>query len=203
MANKVKLGALASGQGTNLQSIINACERKEINAEITIVISDQPQAMALQRAKKHSIPTAIHERKKYKTKKEFERAIAEDIEKAQVNLICLAGFMRIISPDFINTFKNKIINIHPSLLPSFPGLEAQKQALEYGVKFTGCTVHFVDELTDHGPIILQAAVPVMKNDTLSSLKERILKEEHKIYPKAIQLITEGKTHILDRRVIIS
>jgi len=203
MANKVKLGVLASGQGTNLQSIINACERKEINAEITIVISDQPQAMALQRAKKHSIPTAIHERKKYKTKKEFERAIAEDIEKAQVNLICLAGFMRIISPDFINTFKNKIINIHPSLLPSFPGLEAQKQALEYGVKFTGCTVHFVDELTDHGPIILQAAVPVMKNDTLSSLKERILKEEHKIYPKAIQLITEGKTHILDRRVIIS
>jgi len=203
MANKVKLGALASGQGTNLQSIINACERKEINAEITIVISDQPQAMALQRAKKHSIPTAIHERKRYKTKKEFERAIAEDIEKAQVNLICLAGFMRIISPDFINTFKNKIINIHPSLLPSFPGLEAQKQALEYGVKFTGCTVHFVDELTDHGPIILQAAVPVMKNDTLSSLKERILKEEHKIYPKAIQLITEGKTHILDRRVIIS
>ncbi len=203
MANKVKLGVLASGQGTNLQSIINACERKEINAEITIVISDQPQAMALQRAKKHSIPTAIHERKRYKTKKEFERAIAEDIEKAQVNLICLAGFMRIISPDFINTFKNKIINIHPSLLPSFPGLEAQKQALEYGVKFTGCTVHFVDELTDHGPIILQAAVPVMKNDTLSSLKERILKEEHKIYPKAIQLITEGKTHILDRRVIIS
>ena len=102
-----------------------------------------------------------------------------------------------------SNFKNKIINIHPSLLPSFPGLEAQKQALEYGVKFTGCTVHFVDELTDHGPIILQAAVPVMKNDTLSSLKERILKEEHKIYPKAIQLITEGKTHILDRRVIIS
>lgn len=200
---KLALGILASGSGTNLQAILEACSRGEIGAETRVVISDNPTAMALERAKRFAIATAIHERSKYKNKREHELAIVEDLKKYKVELVCLAGYMRIIGKDFLEAYPNKIINIHPALLPSFPGLDAQKQAFDHGVKIAGCTVHFVDEKVDHGLIILQTAVPVMENDTAKSLREQILKEEHKLYPKAIGLIAHGRITIQNRKVKIS
>jgi len=202
MQNKLKLGILASGSGTNLQAILEACHNQAIDAEVKIVISDVPTAKALERAKKFGVPTAVHERRTYPAKQSFEQAIINDLKKYEIELVCLAGYMRIIGKDFLNAFENRIINIHPALLPSFPGLDAQKKAWEYGVKVSGCTVHFVDEMTDHGPIILQAAVPVLEEDTVETLRERILKEEHRIYPQAIQLYAEGRLTMKGRRVQI-
>ena len=193
---------MASGSGTNLQAILESCASGRIDAEVKIVISDVPGAKALERAKKFNVPAAIHDRKIYSSKKEYESAIVKDLKAHEVDLICLAGYMRIVGKDFLAAFPNRVINIHPALLPSFPGLEAQKQALEYGVKMSGCTVHFIDEMTDHGPIILQAAVPVLKNDTVESLQQRILKEEHRIYSEAIQLYAEGKLRVEGRKVKI-
>ncbi len=199
---KLKIGVLVSGRGTNLQSIIDNIENKNIPAEIVIIISNIPDAYALSRAEKHGIKTKVIEHKAFKAREEFEKAIIETLKAESVELVCLAGFMRLLSPFFINTFKHRIMNIHPALLPSFPGTHAQKQAFDYGVKITGCTVHFVDEGTDTGPIIIQEAVPVLDNDTDESLSSRILEKEHTLYPKAIKLFAEGKIEVRGRRVII-
>ena len=193
--NKLKLGVLVSGNGTNLQAIIDACEQKIIDAEIKVVLSNNPKAKALQRAHKHGIPVAVV------VDRTWENEILERLQSHQVDLVCLAGFMKILSHKFIQKFPNRILNIHPSLLPSFPGLNAQSQALVHGVQFSGVTVHFVDEGCDTGPILLQSVVKILDNDTVESLCKRILKEELKIYPKAIQLIATNTLKIVGRRVI--
>ena len=199
MNKKLRLGVLVSGRGTNLQAIIDSINEGKLLAEIVIVISDNPKAMALERAKIANIPTAYVKPGK---KSEFEREIIRILEENKVDLIVLAGFMRILSADFVSRFPLRIINIHPSLLPSFPGLEAQRQALEYGVKITGCTVHFVNEIVDGGPIILQEAVPVYDDDTVESLSARIMEKEHKILVEAIRLFGENRLKVVGRRVFI-
>ena len=198
----VNIGVLASGRGTNLQAIIEAVEEGRIEGEISIVVSDNPDAYALKRAKQHNIETQYINFKEFKDREDYDKEIIKTMKKKKVNLVVLAGYMRILSPYFIRTYKNKIINIHPALLPSFPGLHAQRQAVVNGVKVSGCTVHFVDEGVDLGPIILQKAVEVKDDDTEESLAERILKEEHQIYPRAIQLFCQGRLIIKGRKVFI-
>jgi len=195
----LKLAVLASGRGTNLQAIIDACNKKMINASIEVVISDNESALALERAKKNGIDALYIDAK---DKKKHEEEIDEICESKGVELIVGAGYMRILSPWFINRWKYKIINIHPSLLPSFKGIDAQKQAFDYGVKIAGCTTHFMDELPDHGPIILQAALRVKEDDTASTLAERILKVEHQILPRSIDLFEKKRLIIEGRRVKI-
>ena len=198
----INIGVLASGRGTNLQAIIEAIEEGKTEGEIKVVISDNPDAYALKRAKQHNIETQYIDFNKFKNRENYDKKIVEYLKEKKVDLVVLAGYMRILSPYFIRTYKNKIINIHPALLPSFPGLHTQRQAVEYGVKVSGCTVHFVDEGVDSGPIILQKTVEVKDNDTEESLAERILKEEHQIYPRAIQLFSEGRLIIKGRKVFI-
>jgi phosphoribosylglycinamide formyltransferase-1 len=195
----IKLAVLVSGRGTNLQAIIDAVKEGRLDAEIKVVISNNKEAYAIERAKRCSIPVEILPEKDIE---EFEKRMVRIIEDYSVDLIILAGFMRLLSPDFVKRFKNRIMNIHPALLPSFPGLNAQKKALLYGVKFSGCTVHFVDEGCDTGPVIIQAIVSVYDDDTEDTLSERILKEEHKIYPQAIQLFSEGRLLVEGRKVLI-
>ena len=199
-SNDFKMGVLASGRGTNLQAIIDAIENGEVDARITLVLSDQPDAPALDRANKHGIESMWLDPKQFSGKKEYDRAVAGKLKEKGVDLVCLAGYMRILGPEFIRTFEGKIINIHPSLLPAFPGLNVQQKAIDYGVKFSGCTVHFVNEEVDAGPIILQAVVPVHESDDAESLAERILVQEHLIYPRAIQLIAENHLRIDNRKV---
>jgi phosphoribosylglycinamide formyltransferase-1 len=195
---KTRLAVFVSGSGTNLQAIIDA----GIPAvETVLVLSSNPDAYALERAKKHGIPFEIADHRNYSGREEYEEHIQKLLEPYDVDLIALAGFMRILSPYFVRAYKNRIINIHPALLPSFPGMHAARQALESGVKFTGCTVHFVDEGVDTGPTILQAVVPVRDDDDEESLLERIHKEEHRIYPEALKLIASGKFRIEGRRVL--
>lgn len=196
----LKIGILASGRGSNLQAIIDAVEAGKISATITIVISDNSDAFCLVRAQRHGITSIFLDPKESMTREEYDRRIVEHLEKEGVELVVLAGFMRILSPYFIKAYKHRIINIHPALLPSFPGLHGQRQAVDYGVKVSGATVHFVDEGCDTGPIILQVAVPVEDDDTEETLSARILKEEHKIYPQAIQLYAEGKLEVIGRKV---
>lgn len=200
--NTFNIAVLVSGRGTNLQSIIDATLSGQINANVKMVISNNPSAYALERAYRHGIPTQIIERKNFKSKKIFEEAICKVLADNKIELVCLAGFMCIIGKTLLGTYSNRIINIHPSLLPSFPGVDAQNQAFDFGVKVTGCTVHFIDEKVDHGPIIYQAAVEVKEDDTIESLRERILKEEHRIYPEVIQLIAQKKVKIEGRKVKI-
>ncbi len=200
---KVRIGVLVSGRGSNLQAIIDNIEKGELNAEVAIVISDQADAYALERARKHKIAAVHVDPKKYETREAYDATLVEELRKRNVDLVCLAGFMRIIMPVLIKSFPNRIMNIHPSVLPAFPGLHVQKKALNYGVKFSGCTVHFVDEGMDTGPIIIQAAVPVLDSDTEDSLSERILRQEHKIYTRAIQLFAEGRLRIEGRRVLVT
>jgi phosphoribosylglycinamide formyltransferase-1 len=199
MDKKTRLAVFVSGSGTNLQAIIDA---KIQNVEIAVVVSNNPGAYALDRAKKHGISVEVVDHRNYPLREEFEREILTRLEPYNIDLIALAGFMRILSPLFIRLYKNRIINLHPALLPSFPGTHAAKQALDYGVKFTGCTVHFVDEGVDTGPIIIQSVVPIYDTDTEDSLLERIHKEEYRIYPEAIRLFAEGKLKIEGRRVFI-
>jgi len=201
---RIRLAVLASGRGTNLQAIIDACERGQIDAEVTVVVSDNPDAYALERARKHGIEALYIPPggRPATLEPEREREYIETLNRYKVDLVCLAGFMRVVPPRFVEAFRWRMMNIHPSLLPSFRGLEAQKQAWEYGVKIAGCTVHFVDEGVDTGPIILQAAVPVMEDDTPESLAARILEQEHRIYPQAIQLFAEGRLVVEGRRVRI-
>ncbi len=198
----LRLGVLVSGRGSNLQAIIDAIEKGNLDAQVVVVISDKEGAYALERARKHGIEALFIDPKSYESREAHERAIGDELEKRGVELICLAGYMRILSPYFVNRFRWRIINIHPALLPSFPGLHGQKQALDYGVKISGCTVHFVDEETDHGPIIIQAAVPVLEDDDEDTLAARILEYEHKIYPRAIQLYAQGRLEIQGRKVKI-
>jgi phosphoribosylglycinamide formyltransferase 1 len=198
----INIGVLVSGRGTNLQAIIEAIEEGKIEGKIKIVVSDNLDAYALKRAEQHNIETKYINHKEFKNREDYDKKIVETLENKEVELVVLAGYMRILSSYFIKAYKNKIINIHPALLPSFPGLLAQKQAVEYGVKISGCTVHFVDEGMDSGPIILQSAVEVSEDDTEESLAERILKEEHQIYSQAIQLFSQGRLIIKGRKVFI-
>jgi phosphoribosylglycinamide formyltransferase 1 len=201
--NKVRIGVLASGRGSNLQAVIDNIENNSLAAEVAVVISDQADAYALERARKHNIAAVHVSAKGYKGKREeYDALLAGELQRHGVDLVCLAGFMRIITPVLIKAFPNRILNIHPALLPAFPGLHVQKAALEHGVKFSGCTVHFVDEGMDTGPIIIQAVVPVLDADTEDSLSARILAQEHKIYSRAIQLYAEGRLKVEGRRVLV-
>ena len=198
-----KIGVVVSGRGSNLQSIIDHIAKGKLNVEIAVVVSDHKEAFALERAAKAGIPTAVVERKGCKDKAEFEDRIDAALREAGAEVVVLAGFMRILTGHFISRWEHKIINIHPALLPSFKGLDAQGQAVDYGVKVAGCTVHFVDEGTDTGPIILQKVVPVLDDDTEETLAARILKEEHKALPEAIQLWADGKLTIKGRKVYVA
>jgi len=199
---KVRIAVLVSGRGSNLQAIIDNIERGQLAAEIAVVISDQADAYSLERAKKHNIPAVHVSAKSYKGKRnEYDALLVKELQDRGVELVCLAGFMRIITPVLIAAFPHRILNIHPSLLPAFPGLHVQKAAIEHGAKFSGCTVHFVDEGMDTGPIIIQAVVPILDSDTEDSLSERILRQEHTIYSRAIQLYAEGRLRIEGRRVV--
>ena len=200
--NTFKLAVLVSGRGSNLQAIIDSIEREELDASISIVISNTRDAMALQRAKEHEIKTILIDPAKHIDSKEYDKALTDKLKEYSIDLICLAGYMRILGEEVIQTFEKKIINIHPSLLPAFPGLNAQKQAIEHGVKFSGCTVHFVDLGVDSGPIILQTVVPVYDKDDEKSLSKRILEQEHHLYPKAIKMIKESKVN-LNGRIVTS
>jgi phosphoribosylglycinamide formyltransferase 1 len=202
MADLLKLGVLISGNGSNLQSIIDHIEKGSLKAAIKIVISNNPDAYGITRAEKHGIPFVVLKNGNFKNKEDFDAELVKILKDNGVELVILAGFMRIITPAFLKAFSGKIMNIHPALLPSFPGLHGQKQAVEYGVKFSGCTVHFVDDGVDTGPVILQSVVPVLDDDTEETLAERILKEEHKIYPQAIQLFADGRLDINGRKVRI-
>ena len=198
-----KIGVVVSGRGSNLQSIIDHIAEGKLNVEIAVVVSDHKEAFALERAAKAGIPTAVVERKGCKDKAEFEDKIDGALREAGAEVVVLAGFMRILTGHFISRWEHKIINIHPALLPSFKGLDAQGQAVDYGVKVAGCTVHFVDEGTDTGPIILQKVVPVLDDDTEETLAARILVEEHKALPEAIQLWADGKLTIKGRKVYVA
>lgn len=199
----LKVGVLASGRGSNFQSIIDAISDNRLKATVCLLITDNPSAFAIERARKHGIDHLVLHPKEFPSKDAFCAAIAGALKKKEAGLVALAGFMRIVGKPLIEAFPNRIMNIHPGLLPSFTGLHAQKQAIDYGVKIAGCTVHFVDEGMDTGPVIIQAAVPVYHGDTEESLSERILKLEHKIYPEAIRLFSEGRLKVEGRRVKIN
>src|SRR5437588_1423561 len=191
IARPARLGILISGRGSNMVALADAVEEGRIpNTEISVVVSDQANAAGLAKAKERGIETLVIERRR-RTREEHDREIAEALRERSIDLVCLAGYMRILSRAFIDAYPGRILNIHPSLLPSFPGLDAQKQALEHGVNWTGCTVHFVDETLDGGPIILQRVVPVHEDDTVETLSARILIEEHKLYPEAVVLALES------------
>jgi len=195
------LGVLVSGRGTNLQSIIDQIGQGKLNARIAIIISNKPEAQALERGKKHGIETAFLDPKLYSEKAEYDRALADLLKKHSVDLVCLAGYMRVLGREFVQAFNSKVVNIHPSLLPAFPGLDVQQKAIDQGVKFSGCTVHFVNEAVDAGPIILQAVVPVLEDDDAETLAQRILEQEHIIYPEAIKMIAENRIKISNGRVV--
>lgn len=191
----LNLGVLASGRGSNFQAVINEIEQGRLNARIQLLIVDNPNAYVIERAKKHNIEYHIVRPQEFSSRDDFYLKITEELKKRNVGLVVLAGFMRIAGKPLIDAFPNRIMNIHPALLPAFPGLHGQRQACEYGVKISGCTVHFVDEGMDTGPIIIQAAVPVYHDDTEERLSERILNLEHKIYPEAIRLFLEGRLEV--------
>lgn len=195
---KMRVAIFVSGSGSNLQAIIDASIP---SVEIALVFSNNPDAYALKRAENHGIPTLVINHRDFKSREEFETEILKHLGPLGIELIVLAGFMRILSPLLVREYNNRMINLHPALLPSFPGINAARQALEAGVKFTGCTVHFVDEGVDSGPIILQAVVPVLDEDDEDSLLQKVHEEEHRIYPEAIRLISEGKIRIEGRRVL--
>lgn len=196
-----KLGILLSGRGSNFEAIANSIEAGRIpDARIAVVISNKPSARGLQIARERGLP-AVAIPSKGLEREAYDRLVAAELKKHEVDLICLAGFMRLLSAYFVQEFTGRVLNIHPSLLPSFPGLEAQHQAFEHGVKVTGCTVHFVDENLDSGPIIIQQPVPVLDGDTPETLSARILEQEHKIYTEAVALVLSGRYRIDGRRVL--
>lgn len=197
-----KIAVLISGSGTNLQSIIDSVESGFLDLEIAVVLSNREDAYGLTRAANHSIPTAVVKHNDFNNREEFERRLIQVLEEYGVDLVVLAGFMRVLSPMFVNHFHHAIMNIHPALLPSFQGTHGQQRAFEYGVRFTGCTTHFVDEGTDTGPVILQAVVPVLPDDTVDTLAARILKEEHRIYPESLRLWSIDRLRIEGRKVVI-
>jgi phosphoribosylglycinamide formyltransferase-1 len=194
------LGILISGRGSNLLAIADATATRRLDAEIAVVISNRPEAPGIAAARERGLH-ALALASKGLDREEYDRQLIDELRKSRVDLVCLAGYMRILSGHFIREFRQRIVNIHPSLLPAFPGLDAQHQALEHGVKFAGCTAHFTEEGLDSGPIISQAVVAVLADDTAESLSARILKEEHRIYPEAIGLVLSGRYRIVGRRVI--
>jgi phosphoribosylglycinamide formyltransferase-1 len=200
--NTLKIGVLASGRGSNFQSIVDAADSGYLNAKIVLLITDNPKAYAIERAKKYGIAYLVMKPGEYASKDIYYEAVARELHDRSVGLVALAGFMRVVGKPLIDAFPNRIMNIHPALLPSFPGLHGQRQAADYGVKISGCTVHFVDEGMDTGPIIIQAAVAVRDDDNEDSLSERILRYEHKIYPEAIKLFSEGRLEVVGRKVKI-
>jgi phosphoribosylglycinamide formyltransferase-1 len=195
-----KIGILLSGRGSNFEAIANSIQAGRLHAEIAIVISNRPDAPGLESARQRGLHTQLIP-SKGRIREDHDAEVIAALKQAQVDLICLAGYMRLLSPDFIRAFPNRIINIHPSLLPAFPGIDAQKQALEYGVKVTGCTVHLVDEHLDHGPIILQKTVPVLDGDDVHILSARILEQEHRAYSEAIGLLLSGEVEIQGRTIM--
>jgi phosphoribosylglycinamide formyltransferase-1 len=202
-SHKLRVGVLGSGKGSNFVAIADACLAGRVPAEVAIVLSDVQQSGILAHATERNIPAQFIDPGKYRTKLDdnAERAFVEELQRAKVDLIALAGFMRVLKGEFLRTFEGRIINIHPSLLPSFPGLEAWKQAFEYGVKVTGCSVHFVDAGVDSGPIIAQQTVPVLDTDTPESLHQRIQIAEHELYPKCVAAIARGEVSVQGRRVL--
>lgn len=203
MSEKLRIGVLASGGGTNLQSIIDGCIHGNIDAEIVTVISNNPDSGALTRAENAGIKTQCINHRHFDERDSFDRDVVTALKDSGVQLVVLAGFMRIIGQRFLDAFPERIMNIHPALLPAFPGLHVQQKALDYGARFAGCTVHFVDGGVDTGPIIAQAVVPVLDTDTEETLSARILVQEHKIYPQAIQWFAQGAISINGRKVVIA
>ncbi len=196
----MKIAVLISGSGSNLQSIIDSIARQVLDARITLVLSNKKQAFGLERAARSNIETRVVEHTRFGSREDFDRQVVKDIRDSGAEAVILAGFMRILSPYFINAFPERILNIHPALLPSFPGVDGQRQAAEYGVKLSGCSVHFVDEKMDHGPLVIQAAVPAFADDDGKSLGSRILALEHCIFPQAIQWLAQGRLEINGRKV---
>jgi phosphoribosylglycinamide formyltransferase-1 len=199
----LKLAVLISGRGSNLQALIDAAQQPGFPAQIACVISNKPDVQGLDRARAANIPAQVINHRDYPTREKFEEALDAKLAEIGVQLICLAGFMRILTPWFAERWQDRLINIHPSLLPAFPGLDTHQKALEYGVKFAGCTVHFVRAEMDHGPIILQAAVPVLQDDTEETLSARVLAAEHQIYPEAVRLIAENRVNVLNEKVFVT
>ncbi len=199
---KLRLGVLVSGRGSNLQAILEACSAVKIHAGVEVVISDRAQSRALAHARRNQIPAIHLDPKSCTSREDYDEAVVRLLREHRVDLIVLAGYMRLITSRLIGPYKNRIINIHPSLLPSFPGLHAHRQALEWGVRISGCTVHFVDETMDGGSIIIQAAVPVLEGDTEETLETRILEQEHRILPQAIQYLAEERLEISGRHVML-
>jgi phosphoribosylglycinamide formyltransferase 1 len=201
-AKPLRLGVLISGSGTNLQAIMDAVAAREINAEIPVVISNRADAYGLERAQKGGVRTVIIDHRQFPSREAFDRRLVDQLRAAEVELVVLAGFMRLLSTVMLRAFPNRIMNIHPALLPSFPGLHVQKAAVDYGVRLAGCTVFFVTEGLDDGPVIIQAAVPVYPEDTEETLAARILTQEHRIYPRAIGLFEQGRLEVSGRRVLV-
>ena len=202
MSKLLRIGVLASGGGTNLQAIIDRCQDGTLAAEIAVVITNNPGAGALDRASKAGIKTLSINHRDFTQREDFDNTVVSALQENEIDLVVLAGFMRIITQTFIDAFPERIINIHPALLPAFPGMHVQQQAIDYGARFSGCTVHFVDGGVDTGPIIMQAVVPILPDDTADTLAARILEQEHLAYPRAIQLIAEGRVRVDGRKVSI-
>lgn len=198
----LRIGVLASGRGSNLQAIIDAIEAGKLDSRLAVVVSDRADAQALERARKHGVGPVFLDPKAYPDRGAFDHALLAVLAAHRVKLVCLAGYMRVLTPAFVRALPGRIMNIHPALLPAFPGLHAQRQAFQHGVKISGATVHFVDEGVDTGPIICQVAVPVIEDDTEETLAARILEQEHQLYPRAIRLFSEGRLSIVGRRVLI-
>jgi phosphoribosylglycinamide formyltransferase-1 len=196
-----RIGVLISGRGSNLQAILDAMHRGHLNATVAVVISNRAEAPGLLRARDAGVPGEVLDHRGFRTRSEYDAALVERLRHYEVGLVCLAGFMRLLSPVFVNAFPHAILNVHPSLLPAFPGVDAQRQALAHGVKVAGCTVHFVTEELDAGPIVLQSAVPVLPDDTAETLAARILVEEHRLYPQAIALVLDGGWRIDGHRFV--
>jgi phosphoribosylglycinamide formyltransferase-1 len=206
----IRLGVLASGGGTNLQAILDACAARRVSAEVAVVVSNVPGAGALERAREANVATEALPSKGVADRDAYDGRLVEALRAHRVDLVCLAGYMRIVTPAFLRAFGPtpatrgcpRVVNVHPGLLPSFPGLHAQRQCVEYGARFAGCTVHFVDEGTDTGPVIVQAVVPVLPGDSEEALARRILEQEHRLYPQAIQWFAEGRLSVEGRRVTV-
>ena len=202
MSRLLRIGVLASGRGSNLQALLDAGSRPDYPARVVVVVSDREDARALARARAAGVSSLFVNPKDHGDRAAYDAVLTKTLEHHEVGLVCLAGFMRILSPAFVRAWQGRLMNIHPSLLPAFPGLHAQRQALDHGVRIAGATVHFVDEGVDTGPIVLQAAVPVEATDTEQTLAARILIEEHRIYPEAVRLFAEGRLHVTGRQVSI-
>jgi phosphoribosylglycinamide formyltransferase-1 len=198
-----RIGVLISGRGSNLQALIDAIAGGPLQAEIAVVISNKADAAGLVRASEAGIETLVLDHRAHATRDDYDRAVARELRDRRVSLVCLAGFMRLIGPSLLGEYPNAMLNVHPSLLPAFPGVDAQRQALEHGVKITGATVHLVTDQLDGGPIVLQSPVPVLEHDTIDSLSARILIEEHRIYPEAVQMILDGRWRVEGRRFRLS